>query len=326
MNTILFKKDLDRYSEIDIQTLAKYYNITANIADLRWLIAIRHANKSQMLPVDANVQYEILKNLDDESLGNMCMIKGNEEMCMIECKRRYPDFVKATARETLVYISALKNIQKWLLKNHKKYTLKKLEMLEKLKLTSTVENIPDDIWVLRNLKELDLSTNKIKEIPESICGLQNLEILNLSDNEIEEVPECIYKLEKLTQINLDNNFIKNLPNTFGKLNLKVLNLTNNRFINIPPQIINLTSLSRLTMLSNNLTEIPKWISKLKNLEMLELGDNNISKVPHSIINLNKLKYLDLSDTFKPWRRTESLLWKRDLLSYISSKLKTDYAS
>ena len=49
MNILLFKKDLDHFSDHDILSISKMYNFSGNVKDLRWLIAIKHSQKAQML-------------------------------------------------------------------------------------------------------------------------------------------------------------------------------------------------------------------------------------------------------------------------------------
>ena len=48
-NVINFKRDLDDYSENEIKTIGKMYDLTGDVKDLRWLIAIKHSQKAQML-------------------------------------------------------------------------------------------------------------------------------------------------------------------------------------------------------------------------------------------------------------------------------------
>ncbi|XP_050220492.1 disease resistance protein RPM1 [Mercurialis annua] len=60
-----------------------------------------------------------------------------------------------------------------------------------------VENLPDDIVSLFNLRYLNLKRTLLKELPKSIGRLQNLETLNIDDTNIEALPKGIVKLQKL---------------------------------------------------------------------------------------------------------------------------------
>lgn len=84
MNTVLLlKKDLEKYSNGEIKTIANYYKINGkNVNDLRWQIAIRHSQKSQFMTGNYQVDREILLNLDDEDLFNICKTnKYTQEIC-----------------------------------------------------------------------------------------------------------------------------------------------------------------------------------------------------------------------------------------------------
>ena len=59
MDVILFKFDLDHFSDHDILMIAEMYNLSGNISDLRWLIAIKHSQKAQML--SGNVMFFVEK-------------------------------------------------------------------------------------------------------------------------------------------------------------------------------------------------------------------------------------------------------------------------
>ena len=73
MDILLFKKDLEKYSKQDIMSIAKMYGFHGDLNDLRWLIAIRHySNRGEMITGDPYVDRQILENMDDASLVNIC--------------------------------------------------------------------------------------------------------------------------------------------------------------------------------------------------------------------------------------------------------------
>ena len=61
---------------------------------------------------------------------------------------------------------------------------------------------------LKNLEELDLSSNKLKELPIQFEQLNKIRRLSLSSNLFEDIPECLYKLKNLTHLALDKNSFK----------------------------------------------------------------------------------------------------------------------
>ncbi len=67
------------------------------------------------------------------------------------------------------------------------------------------KNIPEEIYSLINLEELDLADNKIKSVSSKIENLVNLKDLDLSFNELESLPDEICKLKKLEYLSLYSN-------------------------------------------------------------------------------------------------------------------------
>lgn len=109
------------------------------------------------------------------------------------------------------------------LENYK--SLKKLEMHK-----SGIEELPETIGELKNLKHLVMSENpELKKLPSSLCKLFNLEILNLRSCSISTIPDQIDNLQLLKFLDLSNNDIGWLPESLKYLeNLEDLHLNLNR--------------------------------------------------------------------------------------------------
>lgn len=92
--------------------------------------------------------------------------------------------------------------------------------------------IPQDIFAMTNLQQLDLSNNLLTgALPAEIRHLQNLQILNISSNRMTGLPAELGQLSKLRILNVSDNQLTGIPHELGNLqNLEVLDLSGN---NIP---------------------------------------------------------------------------------------------
>jgi hypothetical protein len=94
-----------------------------------------------------------------------------------------------------------------------------LQTLEVLELTGPITRIPESVYKLSNLKELDLGTTNISEISPRIKDLEKLETLNIGYNNIKRIPREIFELRHLTDLILPDELI---PFKIKDLNLKSL--------------------------------------------------------------------------------------------------------
>ena len=83
--------------------------------------------------------------------------------------------------------------------------LRHLEYLKIIKY-NRVKELPDSIFTLANLKELDASRLGLESLSDNISRLQNLESLDLGFNSLKELPIGISKLYKLKYLNATGNF------------------------------------------------------------------------------------------------------------------------
>lgn len=110
-----------------------------------------------------------------------------------------------------------------------------LQSLEFLNLyLNRMNQIPEFIWKLVNLKFFSWGVSSIKEISPNIKNLKNLKWLSLVANKISYLPEELCGLRKLAGMRLHKNEIKELPMDFGKLqNLRLLTLYQNKLTRLP---------------------------------------------------------------------------------------------
>lgn len=102
----------------------------------------------------------------------------------------------------------------------------------------------------------------IDQLPEDIGELKDLRYLILNNNNITSLPSSIGNCTKLEEVNLSNNQITELPESFNNLTvIKSLNLSNNKFTNIPTELWALKELSELNLTNNPLEAEEMTISQ-----------------------------------------------------------------
>ncbi|XP_011043730.1 PREDICTED: receptor-like protein 12 isoform X1 [Populus euphratica] len=161
---------------------------------------------------------------------------------------------------------------------------------------------PGNIFLLPNLKSLDLSYNEGLTGSFPSFNLSNvLSQLDLSDTRISVYLEndLISNLKSLEYMSLRNcNIIRSDLALLGNFTqLLFLDLSNNNFNGqIPSSFGNLTQLVYLQLSSNNFSgQISSSLNNLTQLVYLDLSNNNFrSEIPSLLGNLVHLRYLHLS--------------------------------
>lgn len=121
------------------------------------------------------------------------------------------------------------------------------------------ECVPEYVYTLYNLRELNMSYNSISEIDARIQNLKHLTILNFEYNSIRFLPIEISTLSNLRTLSMGYNKIKNLPFEFIYLiNLRNLDLEYNNLDTVP-ECIKYLKLNKLDLVGNYLEEIPEYL-------------------------------------------------------------------
>lgn len=174
-----------------------------------------------------------------------------------------------------------------------------------------LQAIPETVYKLEGLKNMDLSRNnfsgaplewhenfqtinsvylkscKMRELSPDIQLLRNLVELNMEDNNLEFLPPQLCRLRRLQFINLSKNRLYELPDEFGSMvDLKEVILDINRLEKFPESIGNLRHLEILSCNRNWLYEIEPRMTELASLSELSLDGNFICMLPAGIGNMN----------------------------------------
>ena len=154
----------------------------------------------------------------------------------------------------------------------------------------------------KRLAELDLSgtwrgSEKLAQIPDEVFELEHLEELNLSDNQITAVPAAIGRLRNLAVLDLRLNSIAALPEALLRLErLRVLNLWGNQLAALPEWLPEMASLAELIISANPLAALPEWLGRMKKLAGLGLSGPagyELEEAPGWLAGLTRLERLDL---------------------------------
>lgn len=117
--------------------------------------------------------------------------------------------------------------------------------------------LPDSVWTLANLTELDLTGLGLADLPPGLAKLTKLRALHLGRNRLARVPASVLALTSLETLALDENRLTTLPAELAALdNLKVLDLFGNQLAELPPVVLELENLEHLDLDGNPLTARP----------------------------------------------------------------------
>ncbi len=179
--------------------------------------------------------------------------------------------------------------------------MEKPEEVEELSIVNrNLTQFPKQIFQLKNLKSLDLSSNQLVGIPGSINDLRNLRELNLASNLLTEFSFVNLKLNNLRLIDIGNNQISFLPKTvFYNKNLEYLRIGLNQLRAISSDISTLKKLKELDLSFNQLRKLPNSFVELEKLEVLSLTSNPIQNLPANFERLNALEkiQIDIGNSF-----------------------------
>lgn len=147
----------------------------------------------------------------------------------------------------------------------------------------SLDEIPEIVFDLSQLEELNLSHNQITSLPDAIGRLSNLKLLELSGNKLVNFPETLKELIKLEWVNLSDNHLTSLPNVITKVpNLDFLDLSNNRLSTLPEAIVEMKNLRVWTLNHNQFTRLPSTVSNVPNVKQFSIRGNPLVTPPYEV--------------------------------------------
>ncbi|ELA41474.1 uncharacterized protein VICG_01458 [Vittaforma corneae ATCC 50505] len=175
-------------------------------------------------------------------------------------------------------------------------------------------DINKDIFMLKNLKKIDLKDNHLSALPvfDDKDALTTEELI-LTRNIFEKFPSNINSFKKLKKLDLSKNIIQKFEKDFEfdeSLVLEELNLAENLVKELPKNLENLQKVKSINLSSNLLTKIDPEIFRFQTIEKLNLSlnqlefiDESLPMIPREIFKFTRmvsgntpvnLKELDLS--------------------------------
>ncbi len=131
-----------------------------------------------------------------------------------------------------------------------------------------LKSLPDELWELSHLKELNVEQNQLVEISVNIERLVNLISLNISSdyhsfflnkarNKIKRLPKELWSLPNLRKLNISFNDFESIPvELLQKKDWELLGLGGFELASLPPEVGQLQNLTQLDLSYNKLTSLP----------------------------------------------------------------------
>jgi len=161
-----------------------------------------------------------------------------------------------------------------------------------------LHSIPDDLFSLEKLTDIDFKNCKIMNISNIILKLSNLQTINFENNNMNNLPSNLESLKSLTGLVLSGNPKLNYKNVIISLqnndSLIELYIGRNNLKKIPNEILKLKHLNRLGIQDNDLKIIPDIITKMDCVEELWLQNNNLTNID-KLIKMKHLRRLYLEN-------------------------------
>lgn len=176
------------------------------------------------------------------------------------------------------------------------------------------KNLPDSIYLMTNLTDLELVNTRIKKLPaglRELASLKRIYILNnrpkgrlrlarnrkietlvIHDDEVDRRPGSYRRLPALQMLDLSRCNLTRFPDIRGNKQLRRLILNDNR-LSLTDLRGELPLLEELVLTSNAIQQIPANIGNLTGLKKLNLNSNTIEKIAPQIGKLQKLEQLSL---------------------------------
>jgi internalin A len=207
-----------------------------------------------------------------------------------------------------------------------------------------IEEIPDEVYELTNIEELNLGSSQVKDISPKISNLNKLEIFNASKSDFEKFPLELMEVSSLTDIFLGSMKLKELPKELDRWdtltylnlrnsenlklvvglppNLRYLYTTGPSLSKLPERLFGLNKLTKLVAEKIQLEKLPIKLFEMVGLIALFIIDCEIKSIPDEIYKLTDLEILTLrKNKFKDFPDAITNLSKLEKIDLAGNHLK-----
>jgi Leucine-rich repeat (LRR) protein len=176
------------------------------------------------------------------------------------------------------------------------------------------KSLPDSLFLMTNLKELELVNTRIGALPARLAEFPNLTKvtllnnrprrrlklaknktvtdLSIQDDELDLRPRTYRKYSSLKSLDLSRNNLTRFPTLRGTSKLRRLVLTDNQ-LTLEDLRRGLPKLEELVMTTNKVRHLPPVVGQFTGLRKLNLNANQIETLPKEIGALQNLEQLSL---------------------------------
>ncbi|XP_020526137.1 TMV resistance protein N isoform X1 [Amborella trichopoda] len=179
-------------------------------------------------------------------------------------------------------------------------TISGLQSLQKLIISNNhgLDKLPEQLFSMKSLTELDMTSSGIQQLPDSIGNLKNLRILRLGFTNVRELPDSLGSLVNLEELDVNRCNIRELPDSLGTLvNLEKLNVNRCKILSrFPASMGRMRSLLYLNMVETATATLPHDFGLLSKLDKLNtIGCRQLKELPESFGSLTSLRTLEMNN-------------------------------
>jgi hypothetical protein len=162
-----------------------------------------------------------------------------------------------------------------------------------------MQELPDELGLLRNLQHLTLNTCQLASLPDAVSQLTAVTTLRVLDcRKLGSLPGQLGQLQQLKDLSISGSVqLKYLPESVGQLKaLRCLDLERcSRLISLPESIIQCQQLRVLDLTDcGSLVQLPEKLGQLHKLDRLSCRNcSSLKALPDSVLQLHALVWVEL---------------------------------